>query len=329
MSDPGADVTMLLQAWSGDDDLCCRARALIAQVLPAGMARGAFPKGVLTGDGFPLEVSFSGLDPNLRLTLDFMPDRYPPATRLSEVADFLERSKGCEIPGSLLRIMTRLQYAPATQYGAWLGARFKKGTTQYKLYSEVNLASTDEQAALLKQLGFTVPVRSRGNLSVRMLAYTPRSGQLEVYFKGQDIALYELPQLLKESGQAGQSDELLAYIERLYGHPLSERFPGQSIGLSYARAADGQQQGFSLFLPARQFWGSDARCRVKLSEFLPAGGTVRERYRRITRGLKQRNGCLTHHGMLGFVLAKEDRPQLNIGLRPWAGVSHAASDISA
>jgi len=318
-----ADIHLMLDAWSGYDDAACeQAASLLRQILPAKAMSNMdkrSDKGVLTGDGFPLEMSFSGLDQSLRLTMDVMPNRYTPGQRLSAAVAFLERDQGQSVPQTIIRVMMGLQRSERMSYGAWLGVRLRQQGTQFKLYSEVNIPDIAEQYALLASLGITIPVRSCESLRVRMLAYNLASGAVEVYLRGQNVGVYELPQLLSGAGLAARADELSNYIGRLYGHTLSSRLPGQSIGVSYVHAAQESKRAVCLFMPARQFWGSDRRCRAKLLLLLPSEGGVCNRYRSISRPLKYRNGCLTHHGMLGIVLAEAMPAQLNIGLRPWAG----------
>ncbi len=274
----------------------------------------------LTGDGFPLEFAFSASDASLRYTVDVMPEQFEAGSRLANGVDFLQQRDKRQVPEHVIKLMQVLQSGPDLEYGAWMGGRHLRDSSQYKLYSEINLSGHKAQAHVLSALNFRIPQRSGGSLQARMLGYNLDSSTLEVYLRGQNIASYELPLLLGAAGLSDRADELQAFIETAYGHCLRVRLPGGFVGVSYALSLQGEPRGVCLFFPARQFWGSDARIRKQFIAHNDATSPMLKQYIQISRPLKHQQGCLTRHGMLGISISPGQSPQLNIGLRPWAGL---------
>ena len=278
----------------------------------------------LTGDGFPLECAFSASDDGLRYTVDVMPERYQAGHRLEKGIDFLHALNTGRVPAHLIRAMKALQLGSKLAYGCWLGGRHLRHSNKYKLYSEINVSGREAQTQLFKRLHFSVPVRSSRNLEARMLGYNLDSSMLEIYLRGKSIEGYELPLLLDAAGISDRAQELHDFIEMLYGHSINSRLPGGHVGISYAWSRQGEPRGVCLFFPARQFWGSDASIRRKFIHHSAPDSRMLKHYIEMSRPLKQQQGCLTRHGMLGISIAAGQAPQLNIGLRPWAGNAESA-----
>jgi hypothetical protein len=255
----------------------------------------------LTGGGFPVEINIASADDRLRCTVEPGPAGLDPRSRLDLAAAWVG------VPAGTLATARRLQDGQL-RYGAWIGCRHSAAGSRYKLYAEVG-----DRAGTAHPSGLPAP---RAPARLRIVAGTPATGEREAYYRVPDLYPIEVPALLAAAGVEDRAAELLDLLAGAYGHSLTGRLPGDSVGVSYAVSATGAPLGVTLYFFARVFWGSDARIRRRLTRLAPALGWDDRRYRKLTAHLAGAGGRLTRHGLLGVSMPPAGPPVLSIGVRP-------------
>ena len=276
----------------------------------------AWSNSFLTGDGFPVELTFTTADTCLRWTVEPMRAALPPRRRFEEAARLLDRLDPAGLPHSTLAALQRMQQEGELSYGAWLGGRHGTEGSEYKLYAEAPEDLPSE--AVLSRLvpGLPQPRLPDRAARVRMLAYSPALAQWEVYYRIDSLQPYHLPRLFAPAGLEGSADEVLGWIAEAYGHPLRSRLPGPSVGVSYTLQLSGRVRQVTLFFFARVFWGADIRIRQRFGQWARAVGWDDIRYQQVTASLAVRQSWQTYHGILGITIAPERRLALSLGVRP-------------
>jgi hypothetical protein len=283
-------------------------RAALADRL-ADPAPDAWRGSRLTGDGYPVEVAFCTADDRLRLTVEPGSRGVGAGERLARVEAALRRCTGAGLAPPLRRRLAALQAPGPLRYGAWLGCRFGIGEPAYKVYAEApegRVHGADWPVPL------ALPDREVG---VRMVAVAPTGEPTETYLRVPSLRPEHLPAVLAPVGLAERVAWLLGYLEEAYGHPIRDRIPGPSVGISYVLGATPR---VSLHLYARAVWGGDARIR---RGFLRAGralGWDARGYEEVSAPLAGRDEWRTYHGLLGITVPADGDPALTIGLRPVA-----------
>ena len=288
-----------------------RGEASLSVILRDRLARdgaSAWGHGNLTGDGFPLELSFTTGDDRLRYTAEPASASTAPGERLDTVLRIL-RSLRAAVPTETVAAFRDVQRSGPLSYGAWLGARHGADGDQCKIYVEV-----PAEAPVLP--GFRGPRLSDRAVTPKMIAYCPDSRTFEAYYGVHALSPQHLPRLLGHVGLESRAFTLAGWLERAYGHRLRDKLPGPSAGLSYAMSADGAPRAVTLFLVARCLWGSDARIRRSFVAAARELGADTERYCRVTASLEQSQLWTTRHGLVGLTLGPSGAFALNVGVRP-------------
>ena len=264
----------------------------------------------LTGDGFPVEVAFSSADDRLRLTVEPGPARLDPAHRLQLAARRVATAGGVPVPDEVLQSLLRLQSSDAPlSYGAWVSLRIgaeNPDLVALKLYVE----SPDPTAVWPGAPAPRLPV---GSWATRMVAYTPLTGEIEVYLRVPSLAPDHLATLLEPAGLTELAPRIRSALTLLYGYPLRDRVPGSSVGVSYTL---GSPTTFTLHLFARSLWGGDRRIRERYAAATKALSGDPSTYLRVSAPLAFTTGWRTLHGIVGLSLASNRPPALTLGLRP-------------
>lgn len=265
---------------------------------------------LLTGDGFPVEVAFSSADDRLRLTVEPGPARLDPAHRLELAARRVAAAGGVPVPEEILQGLRRLQSADEPlSYGAWVSLRIgaeHPDRVALKLYAE----APDPAVAWP---GAPIPQLPGGWCTTRMVAYTPITGEVEVYLKVSSLVPDHLGALLEPAGLADFTPRLRSALTLLYGYPLRDRVPGSSVGVSYTL---GSPTKLTLHLFARSLWGGDCHIRERYAAAARALLGDPSTYLAVSAPLASTNGWRTMHGIVGLDLASNRPPALTIGLRP-------------
>jgi hypothetical protein len=293
-------------------------RVCLHERLTAADAR-EWSTSVLTGSGFPVELTFTTADHRLRYTVEPASWRDTPQRRLDVAMRLVSSMAEAAVPEDASRAWHHAQRRDGLRYGAWLGGRHGTGgdtglqtDDEYKLYVELPAVGEAGIGSGISP-GPRLPDRAT---TVRMVAYAPATQRYETYYRIPSLAPYHLPRVLAPCGLEPCSHELLSYVTEAYGHVLRERFPGASVGVSYSMQAGGEPQSVTLFLFARVFWGADARIRERFGSLARAMGWDDSRYQQITAALASHHTCTTHHGIFGVTLTRDKRLHLSIGVRP-------------
>lgn len=261
----------------------------------------------LTGDGFPVELSFTTADDALRWTFD--PAAHLPVGHRRPATMAALRRLGGSFDSATLG--AALEGAGAQRFGAWLGGRHNLEADAYKLYLEWG-EGPDAKAAL-SALGLPAP-EGAADLTTQMLGLGPGATRCEVYHRLEPRP-EELARLLAPVGLESRADELRDAIEASYGHPLRGRLPGGRIGVSYVVEDGCPAPIVTLYFFARILWGGDARIRARMIDLLEAAGRDAGPYAAASRALSRRNVAETRHGLVGLTLS-ENGLAWSVGVRP-------------
>lgn len=301
--------------------MSARAAVALQRLLHERLSGGlsAWASSRLTGDGFPVEITFTSADQRLRYTVEPATPQATPQQRLVLALQDINALSLSPIPSAMAAAFRRLQHLGDLSFGAWVGGRHSLVDDQFKLYVEMPmLESTDSAAgeltALLGEYPQPGPVDRLVNL--RMLAWSPGSAQWELYYRIGAPAPHHLAAVLAPAGYAAQAGDLLRYLREAYGHSFAERLPGESVGVSYTWQPGQAESSVTLFFFARTFWGGDARIRQQFGSWSTALGWNDRQYQRITAPLAGRRVWKTFHGILGVSLLPGRQLALSIGVRP-------------
>lgn len=304
-------------------ELAARAAAALQYLLRerlAGGGKDAWTSSRLTGDGFPVEITFTTADQRLRYTVEPAGPRAAPAERLETAMQAVTDLGPAPISAETAAAFRSLQRPGGLFFGAYVGGRHSPADDQFKLYVETPFeAATDgslpaEPAGLLGD--YPQPRRIDRPVHLRMIAWSPASDQWELYYRVKDLAPHHLAAVLAPAGLAHLADELEGYLRETYGHAFAERLPGESVGVSYTWQAGETAHTATLFFFARTFWGGDARIRREFGRWSTALGWDDREYQRVTAPLAGRRLWKTYHGILGVTLLPTGEPALSIGVRP-------------
>jgi hypothetical protein len=261
----------------------------------------------LTGDGFPVEFSFSTADDRLRFTVEPGAPSLDPAHRIEIAMDIL-RHAGAPIPTGIARSFRSLQHTGALEYGAWIGCRVAEGGAAFKLYAEV-----PEKTEPIPFFGPRLVLPDR-TVTTRMVAYSPGTKAFETYARVPSLEPRHVPALLAPAGLQHQAGEFLEFLVGAYGFSIRGRVPGPSVGVSYTTVG-AETTRVTLYLVARVLWGSDSRIRREFVRVATPQGWNADAYLRLTDPIATREGWRTAHGLLGVTLDACTQ-SLSIGVRP-------------
>ena len=294
---------------------------LLRDVYESPLPAFAWHASALTGDGFPLEFTFTSVDTTIRYTAQVgAPTLSAPArfdTALSVVAQLSGQTVPPEMAHALRKLQARASAGDGLEYGAWVGARHHGSTAEgdrFKLYLE--LPDGGAVSSLPSQLlSCPIPRLSDRRVQDRLYGYEPASGRHELYCRVPHAMTYHLYHLLCQVELEHRTHELVELIEEAYNHHLDDKIPGGSVGFSYAPGPE-RSIIFTLFLFARALWGGDRRILQRLTALAGAQGWDLGVYDTAAAPLRARDVYQTYHGLVGFVLAPDQPIQVTIGLRP-------------
>jgi hypothetical protein len=314
VNDHGTGLAAVLDALAADRPAAAGRAAgwldgALAGIRASNCPEYAWRAGVLTGDGYPVEFTFTAADDDIRCTVDPWPDvaadgRLARALTLARAAD-------AELHGELRALQPR---GARLTFGAWVGARFGADPTRdrFKVYVEIAPG-----AELTGGPGFDdMPCEAR------IEAVEPASGRRERYYRGRNVMSHHLARLLDGAGLGDRFDELRECVEHAYGRPVDGALPGGAAGWSIARAP-GQAPVLTVFLFARALWGGDARIVTRVGEFCAWSGRALIGYVPAVADLPPSAGACTWHGMAGFTVTPGQPVHLTLGLRPATTQSRA------
>jgi hypothetical protein len=270
----------------------------------------------LTGDGFPVEFTFTTADNRLRYTVEPGRLSLAPQGRLETAIQVINQLSSCALPDYVADALREVQNGAALHYGAWLGCRYAPDASEYKIYVEAPGVVGDQANGALDPFS-QLQIRLSNRIPTRrMIAYSPMSQRWEVYARIPAMAAHHMRGVLAPVGLESMADDLLQYITNAYGYALRERLPGQSVGVSYTMRAAEAPQSVTLFFFARVLWGGDARIRRRFGDLSAQLCWDDSRYQQVTAPLASRDMWQTYHGILGITLTRNRHVSLSIGVRP-------------
>jgi hypothetical protein len=271
----------------------------------------------LTGDGYPVELTYCSHDTTLRYTAEVAGPEYPDSLRLARGREVLSVLGVSQVENPILDVLGRMQAGHELRYGAWLSGRHTAERDQYKLYAEVPADGSPEAEALLDHF------LNRGGLVLRprdqllMIGHEIGSGRTEFYFRVHHLDDIGLQRLMNQIGLSDQVSTLLTFIEAITGRPIHRFFPQTNIGFSLSW--QDKVPVLTLGVSARSVFGGDASIRHKLLHLARRYDwpLLQSGYALATQPLATlANHWKTCHGLLGLTVAAGGAPVLSVGLRP-------------
>jgi hypothetical protein len=301
------------------DAVGLRARESL-RLLLHGVHNSAWPEvawkfSQLTGDGFPLEFTFSSQDDEIRYTCEAAgpemaaPDRLPYARNL--LADC-----GAAADEGQFASLSSLQTMGPLSFGTWVGGRHGPRGDSYKFYVECPAPYSPAADQRIAELAGTRDLLSSRATDLRIIGYEPARSRMEFYFKTAGLEPWEVILLMRRFGLEERQAELFDLLGKAWGKPVRDRLPSDSAGFSFAVDPDHGPVAFSLHSYARSVFGGDARIRRHVLELAQQMGWNFAAYEAVSAPLANRDKVSTFHGIVSFTVAAGRQPVLQIGLRP-------------
>jgi hypothetical protein len=311
----------VLQIWAeADPDCAGRARAALA-ILLADLGRStdasAFAGSTLTMTGSPFEPAFAALAPGLRYTVEPAPPGITPADRLQYVLALLPRLNLCVPDPGVLQRIAPLQAMGRLRYGAQIGARHDASGDRYKLYIELPAQAKAQADAFSDALLGTTAVLDVPGRDARptLVGIELGSGQIETYYRIENLHPLEIGTLLARAGLAARAPEVVSLLSESQRMPIRCALPGPTWGFSYALDADGGITA-SLYTFARTLFGPDGWARDAVLSMARRHEWDLRGYARISEPLIGSRAFHCHHGIFGVVVRRGSPAAAWVGLAP-------------
>jgi hypothetical protein len=269
------------------------------QAALAGIQASAWPEVAwrfsrLTGDGFPVEFTFSSADAAVRYTTEIGAPEMSDAARTSAAL----RWAGLEEPiAAADRGVAPALSSP--RWGAWVGGCHTGAVSRRKAYLEAsivdaNVTSSLPRGAVLRFLGVTADPRDR-----------------EYYFRRDSLETAEVGRLLCGADLRECFDPLREAVCATLPRPVRDRLVPAEAGFSLVTG-----RAVTLFTYARSVWGTDASIRQAVLDLAGRHAWDLSLYEEVTRPLADRPGYLTHHGVLAWIAAPGQPVAMRVSVRP-------------
>jgi hypothetical protein len=293
-----------------------RARAAL-EVCLGGVQRSRWPEvawafSALTGDGFPVEISFSSLSATaVRYATEVAGPEEPESQRIRRAFQTYKQLTGWNGSAEIENAVAQMQCTRRLGYGAWFGATHTAEADRYKIYAEI--PCIDGLKAIVPNLfGEGVPLSHCRSRPV-MFGFQPDSGVRELYFAAQPLAEADLGRLLWGCGLGHCYRETLELILEASGRPC---LPPAITGFSIAWSTDHNVSAVSFYAPARVLFGSDYNIRRTLLTLARNRNWDFTMYERATEVIWNRDSPLPHHGIIAWLASPDAPVELRIVLRP-------------
>jgi hypothetical protein len=273
----------------------------------AGMRRSRWPEvawkaSSLTNTGYPVEMSWSSRDASVRWTSEASGPDTPETERLGSAVEVLH-GLGVDaiVPDWLMS-----QPGQPLRFGAWVGGRHDGDRDCYKLY--VDMAATELPAELLRpSILHAIPSR----VVWRMAGVDNQAGMVELYGRLQKPEIWEIERLLIRCGlDAAAVVDLAAHLT---GLPCDDYLLPGTAGISLS-VVNEKLVAAGFFVQAGPTLGGDATVSRKLRELARRYGWDTAIYEAVLgNAAPEKSG---RHGMVGFGVAEDGKPWMQVGLRP-------------
>ena len=300
-----------------EPSLAKRALAALDQFLQ-GVYLSAWPEVAwefsnLTGDGFPVEFTFSSSDDLIRYTTEVGGPEANSISRLSLAEKALASLDVVNLSPHLEDILRRIQATGPLRFGAWVGGRHGASGDDFKIYIEVPRPNSQICKNILRELLAEGPIISRSELQI--IGYGPMRSSIELYFRIEDFEPWEIGLLLDQAGIHHRLPKLCSLLEDAYGRPVDSALTG-TVGYSYSFSSSKGPMTVSLFKYARSVFGGDGGIRRGMLGLAARNGWNLRSYAAISEPLAKGTGGRTFHGMMAFIVPPEGPLAVSIGLRP-------------
>jgi hypothetical protein len=292
----------------------------------------------ITGDGFPVELTFSSADDGIRYTTEIGGPEMPTSARVAAAQRWTKgpgdegtKGRGDDRPGVGAALVAARRpgtkgrgdegtrgpgdqgtKGPGDQgttgrgdeidaqlrWGAWGGGFHDGVVNRRKMYVETT-SGTPAWSWL--------PCRS----TLRFVGMTKGSNDREYYFRHDNLTIAEAGRLMCGAGLRECAAPLFEAISKTLPWPTDDRLLRADAGFSIVAG-----HAVSLFTYARRVWGSDASIRRAVLRLAERRGWDVGLYDDVTRSLQHADGYLTHHGVLAWIAAPERPIELRISVRP-------------
>jgi hypothetical protein len=271
----------------------------------------------LTGDGFPVEFTFSSATNGISYTTELAGPEIAEAKKIEMAAGLLLEKNNELSNDSCSVIITRLAQQQALTYGAWMAGRHEDGKNdRYKSYLEVTGSCAELGLTFLQRFLPDFSVIDSQCFSLRMLS-VGRSNKIEYYFRLSGIDVWQLLFLMRSIGFSEQGKELLDFVSLVSKRKVDKSFIGDSLGFSVALDEAGMPEAITIFtFNHKVFEPGDGSIRDSVLRFSDWFGWDFNSYERITEHLAGRTSRLTSHGLVAFTVTLDGKKIFQIGLRP-------------
>lgn len=256
----------------------------------------------LTNTGYPVEMSWSSRDASVRWTSEASGPDTPEAERLQSALRVLsELGVSTEVPDWLVP-----HPGQQLRFGAWVGGRHDGDRDRYKLY--VDMAGVELPADLLRpSVLHAIPSR----VTWRMAGVDGGAGTVELYGRVQRPEIWEIERLLIRCGL--DASAVIGLASHLTGRPCDEYLLPGTAGISLTTHG-GRLVAAGFFVQAGPLLGGDETVSRRLRELATRYGWDTAIYDAVLgNGAPDTSG---RHGMVGFGVAEDGRPWIQVGLRP-------------
>jgi hypothetical protein len=286
-------------------------RSVLAGVYHSEWPDVAWEFSSLTGDGFPVEFTFSTQNSDFRYTAEVAGPETASSDRLRRAIAFAGES-GTEAYDFLKAV----QRAGPLRYGAWIGGRHGASGDSFKIYVEAPMGYCESADSRIAELFGTRDLLAHRATPLKLIGYEPASQRYEFYFKTTALERWEVSLLLRNLGLAACDRDLYAFVGEVRGKAFGHRSLGTNTGFSIRRDVTDGRVAFSFLTYARSLWGGDCRIRKRLLELAPRLGWDATAYARISEPLVMRDDARTLHGIVAVTVTPMLPPSFQIGLRP-------------
>jgi hypothetical protein len=270
----------------------------------------------ITGDGFPVELTFSSAGEGIRYTTEIGGPEMVTSARVAAAQRWAggRRDQGAKGPGDE---GTKGPGGQGTkgpgdqgtkgrgddidaqlQWGAWVGGFHDGVVNRRKVYIE-----TPSGAPAWSWL----PSGS----TLRFVGMTSHSNDREYYFRRDNLTIADAGRVMCGAGVRECVAPLLDAIAKTLPWPTRDRLVRADAGFSVVPG-----RVVSVFTYARRVWGSDANIRRAMLRLAESRGWDVDLYEQVTRPLQPADGYLTHHGILAWIAAPGRPIELRISVRP-------------
>lgn len=272
----------------------------------------------LTGDGYPVELSFAADDPSVRWTADIAGPEVDPAKRFTaaieaitnwnpDKADLLET---CAPP------LHAAQQAGPLRWGCWVGGRWLGEAARWKLYIEIPPQDPPREGPA-RALLHAADWPHDPTTAVRMIGWDLLADRQEWYLRVEHLDTLRLSRLLDLAAARHRLAELLDLLQAACRRPVRTRLPAAPYGLtvSFDRAT-GTAAAVSVCAFAAAMFGPDAHTRAAVLTMAADRGWHLGGYPAVSAPLENTTIFPTAHQMVTITVAADGPLRFQIGLRP-------------